>query len=339
MRILLTGATGYLGSWLARTLHQAGHELILPVRRESPALPPPGPRLRLVRGELTEPASWRPWLPGCQALVHAAALVSTWERDPGRFDRVNVAGTLRLIEEAASAGLTRILYVSSFLALDPSPDGRPRSEDHPPSRAEHWNDYERTKFLANRAAIELQDRGLPLVILYPGVLYGPGPLTAGNLVTGLVRDCLRGKLPVMIGDGAPRWSFVHVEDVAQGVRLALERAAPPARCILGGDNRSLREFFLTLEQVSGVRGPRLALPFGAARQVGRLEELLAWATGRRPRTTRGAIEIFRHHWSFDSSLAVRELGYAFRPLREGLRQTVDWLRQEGLVPPGPEARS
>lgn len=330
MRILLTGASGFFGSHILRQLLESkGCEIAALVRPGRKSALPADKRVISITGDITDPPSLRRALKGCCAVVHAAARVSTWARDRGEFDRVNVDGALGLLRSAGEAGVNKIIYVSSFLALGSS-RGVPLDENGPHGRDFHFNDYERTKYRANLEVRELARQGLPVVTLYPAVMYGPGPFTAGNLVSNLALDHLRGRLPARIGHGNQRWCFVHVEDAARGVKQALELATPGARYILGGSNASLNEFFDALATVSGKPAPRLALPFGLARAVGAGEEILAALTGRMPQLTRGVVDIFRRDWEFDSSLAARELGYSARPLREGLEQTVRWLRTEIL---------
>ncbi len=326
MRILLTGANGFFGSHiLHQLLENTGHEIAALTRPGRESSLPADKRVIPVTGDITDPSSLRNALKSCGAVVHAAAKVSTWARDRSEFDRVNVDGALGLLRTAGEAGVEKIIYVSSFLALGSS-RGVPLDESGPHERDFHFNDYERTKYRANLEVRELARQGLPVVTLYPVVMYGPGPLTAGNLVSNLVLDHLRGRLPARIGHGRQRWCFVHVEDVARGVKLALELAAPGACYILGGQNASLNEFFSALATASGKPAPRLAMPFGLANMVGAGEEILATLTGRMPQLTRGVVDIFRRDWEFDSSLAARELGYTARPLREGLEQTVRWLQ-------------
>jgi NAD+-dependent farnesol dehydrogenase len=337
MRVLVTGATGFFGSRLVRRLlEHTDHELVLLTRPGREAVLPVHERVRPAPGDLTDRASLERAARGCEAVIHTAALVSTWSRRRSDFDRVNVQGALDTFEAAARAGARKILYVSSFLALGHS-DGPPLGEDDCHERPEHYNDYERTKYLANRLALRLARSGLPLVTLYPAVMYGPGPLTAGNLVVNLLRDYLLRHLPARLGDGSQRWNFVFVEDVARGVELALEKAGPGSRYILGGENASLAEFFRLTEELTGIPQPRLALPFPLARATGAVEEALAFLFGRTPRTTRGAIDIFRRNWVFDSSRAEKELGYRALGLREGLVRTIDWLKtevlKEGRTPP------
>ncbi|MBW7997946.1 MAG: NAD-dependent epimerase/dehydratase family protein [Candidatus Glassbacteria bacterium] len=332
MRIFLTGANGFFGSRLADQLSRdSGHELVLLVRGGRSANAPSGANVRVVTGDLTEPGSYAAELAGCDAVVHTAAAVSTWARDKSVFERVNVRGTLDLIEKATAGGVGKIIYVSSFLALPPSPAGAVLDESVQLERDTHYNDYELTKYRANLEVSRLIRDGAPVVVLYPTVMYGPGPLTAGNLVVNMVIDHLLGRLPARLGDGTQTWNFAYVDDVVRGAVRALEAGRPGDRFILGGENVTLNEFFEIVHRVTGKAPPRIALPWPVARMAGAAEELLAWLTGRIPRTTRGVIDIFRLNWAYDSAHARDELGYAPLSLQDGMKRTVAWLRSEGLA--------
>jgi len=332
MKIFLTGATGFFGSCLARVLlEQTDHELVLLARPGRESSLPQDRRVTAATGDLTDPESLKRGVTACDAVIHAAALVATWLRDRRTFDRVNVEGTLNILRAARDAGASRVIYVSSFLALGHS-EGRPLAESDNHERTTHYNDYERTKYLANLKAQEFaRSTGLPLVILYPTVMYGPGPLTAGNLVSGMVIEFMKKRLKARPGNGKARWNFVFVQDVVRGVVSALEKAAPGERYILGGENASLALFFETLERVTGVPQPRFSVPWPIVRLTGATEEILAFLTGRVPQTTRGVVNIFSKNWIFDSKAAEKKLGYSSFSLEDGLRRTVDWIRAEGLA--------
>jgi farnesol dehydrogenase len=327
VRVLLTGSTGFLGKHVAHALAGAGHELRL-LARESSNLDglPAG---EIVRGDVTDRESLRRAAEGCGAICHLAALVKTWVPDPSRFDAVNVQG-LRHVLEAARDGGARLVYTSSFIAIGPAgPQPADESRIHP---GDHYrNDYERTKAQADTLARAAAAAGQDVVMLYPGVIYGPGELTEGNIVVKLVMDHARGRMPAILGPGDRLWSYAYVDDVAQGHRAALERGRAGERYFLAGDNVDMNGFFATLQEASGLRPPRWHLPYAAASAMGRV--LLGWAelTGHPPQLTHREVAIFREHWAYSSAKAERELGYRSRPLREGLRQTVDWLRAQGLV--------
>jgi farnesol dehydrogenase len=193
------------------------------------------------------------------------------------------------------------------------------------------NAYERTKARADGLAREAAAGGEDVVMLYPGVVYGPGEMTDGNLVVKMVADHLRGRFPGLIGPGDRLWSYAFVEDVAEGHALALERGGRGERYFLGGENVSLNGFFALLQEVAGVPPPRRHIPYGVASLLGHGLVLWAELTGHPPLLTHEVVNVFREHWAYSSAKAERELGYRPTPLREGLRRTVDWLRAQGVA--------
>jgi farnesol dehydrogenase len=323
MNILVTGATGYVGSRVAARLAEGGHAVRVLARPGREAGAPPG--CRVVVGELRDPAALRRALQGCEALVHMAALVRRWCRDPREFDRVNVEGLSWALRAAAECGVRRIVYTSSIVALGPT-DGTVRDETSERTDFAFHTDYERSKWVADRLVREKAAGGLPVVSVYPGVIYGPGAATEGNHLGPSLAGFLSGRLPPRLGRGDLRICYAFIEDVAEGHRLALERGVPGARYILGGENATQDEMFALLEEITGRRGPRRAVPYWVAEGLGSVLELVARLTGVPPRVTRGAVATFRHEWAFSSERAVRDLGYRITPLRDGLRRTLEALR-------------
>lgn len=328
MKVLVSGVTGFLGGRVATLLAGAGHEVRGFVRDPSRWGDRPD-GAEVARGDVTDAAAYAEAARGCDVVVHGAALVKAWARDPGEFDRVNVGGLAHAAEAARGAG-ARLLHVSSFFALGPT-DGRIFDEETPRASQDFHNDYERTKTLADRLARSLQADGLPLVRLYPGVVYGPGNLTSGNHVVGLLLDHARGKIPGILGRGDGLQCFAYVEDVAEGVVRAVERAEPGSAYILGGDNRSTVDLFRAFQAATGIRPPRLRIPYAAAEAVGWVERRLAELTGREPTITDQVARIYRREWAYSSERAVRELGYRVTHLEEGVARTVAWLREVGRL--------
>jgi NAD+-dependent farnesol dehydrogenase len=327
MKVLLTGGTGFLGKNVARALVARGHEVRLLAREGSNLTGLPAGDI--VRGDVCDAASLRRAAEGCQAILHMAALVKMWVPEREVFDRVNVEG-LRAALAASEAVGARLVYTSSFMAMGPT-GAQPADESQVHPGHSFRNDYERTKAHADVVAREAAAAGRDVVLLYPGVVYGPGDRTAGNIVVNMIADHLRGRFPGIIGPGDRLWSYAFVEDVAAGHVDALETGRAGERYLLAGENVSMNDFFRLLAEASGVPAPRLHIPYAAAGALGWM--LYAWAelTGMEPLLTHEVVGVFRKHWSYTSAKAQRDLGYHTTPLRDGLRRTLDWLRSDAAA--------
>jgi len=326
VKVLVTGVTGFLGGRVADRLARAGHSVRGFVR--DPARWHERPESsEIAVGDVTDPAAFAQAAEGCDTIVHAAALVKMWVRDRRQFDRVNVEG-LRHAIDAARSHDARLVYISSFIALGPT-DGRVFDEQSPRESTVFCNDYERTKWIADQLARKLVPGGIDLVRLYPGVIFGPGALTAGNHVVQLLLQHARGKLPGMLGSGTERQCFSYVDDVAAGVVLATEKAAPGTGYILGGENRNAVELFRSFQRASDVAPPRRRIPFAVAGLIGKLQRWRAELLGTEPELTDEVVRIYRREWAYSSAKATRELGYRITPFDGAVAQTVAWLRDRG----------
>ncbi len=229
MRIFLTGSTGFLGQELLKTLHSRDHQLTALVRSPAKASAFPS-AIRIVKGAIEDPAGYREALAGQDVFLHVAALVKMWVRDRKQFDLVNVESLENAVRASTSAGIPKFVYASSFMALGPS-DGPPLTEADA-RRADHFhNDYERTKYLGDLSARKLLAEGHPLYVLYPGVIYGPGHLTDGNIVAKSLIPFLNGKMP--FGLALKEWSYSYVQDVVSGFIKVIEEQPASRRYILG----------------------------------------------------------------------------------------------------------
>jgi farnesol dehydrogenase len=374
VKTLVTGATGFLGRRLVAELAPR-HSLRVLVRPRGTAGGAAGrggfpAGVEVVAGDVADAASVREAMAGCEAVVHAAALVKILA-PAAEFDRINVGGLENVLAAAGAAGGAegvkgvKVVYVSTFMALGPSERGpggvldesaAPAGQARPDAGASAgrdgggnrggdggaggdradggegrvWiNSYERTKTLGDRLARRAIAAGQNVVVVYPGVIYGPGEMTEGNLVVRHLLDLLHRRLPALLGSPERRWCHVFVDDVARGVGLALERARPGARYVLGGENTRLGDFYRLVEELSGVPVPRRRLPDGLAKAIGAAQKGWARLRGTTPALTPDLVEVYRHDWAYSSARAAAQLGYAYRPLREGLAATLAWLRETG----------
>lgn len=303
MRVLVTGGSGYLGSAIVRALVRHGHEPIVFARRASAA----GLPGRAVDGDVRDRHAILAGAQGVDAIIHAAALVSLWQRSPSIFDEINVGGLESTLEVARTSGIRRVIYTSSFLALPPAGA----------ATVLRANDYQRTKVRAREVAQAAVARGDPIVTMVPGVLYGPGPSNEANLVGRLIDDHRRGRLPGIVGSDRC-WSYAYVDDVADAHVQAMVRPLTATEYVLGGVNAPQMRLFEIWRELTGAPLPR-RIPFAAASALGWMEECRATLTRRPPIITRGAVQIFRHDWTLDSSRSVEKLSYRIRPLESGLK--------------------
>ena len=306
MKVLVTGGTGYLGRAIVRALERSGHEPIAFARRAGSAGLPGS----AIDGDVRDRAAVERAVAGVDAVCHSAALVSLWRPRREDFDDVNVRGLEHVLDACASQGVRQIVYTSSFLALPPAGATSPIAA----------NDYQRTKVHGRAVALAAASRGLPIVMLYPGVVYGPGLETEGNLIGRLVRDHLKGQLPGIVG-ASRVWSYAYVDDVASAHVRALEVGRAGEELVLGGENAPQMRVFEIVRELTGRPLPR-RIPHPAAAAIGLLEEMRAFLTGRPPLITRGAAAIFRHDWPLESGASGSRLGYRSRPLADGLRDIV-----------------
>jgi NAD+-dependent farnesol dehydrogenase len=306
MKVLVTGGTGYLGRAVVRALSAAGHDVVLYGRTASAS----GLPAAAVDGDIRDTAGVVGAATGCDAILHGAALVATWLRRSRDFDDVNVGGLRVVLEAAARHRIGRVIYTSSFLALPPAGlDAAPK-----------WNDYQRTKAAADLVAEAAVRRGAPLIRLYPGVIYGPGTATEGNLVGRMVAQHLAGTLPGVIG--ADRiWSFTFVEDVAEAHVAALRAGTPGARYLLGGEDAPQMRVFDIVRRLTGRERPR-RIPGWLASPAALADELTAAWFGRTPLLTTGTLEILLRDWPLGHALASEELGYRVTPLEDGVARLV-----------------
>jgi nucleoside-diphosphate-sugar epimerase len=309
MHVLVTGGSGYLGQAIVRALVKRGHEAVV-FARHATSSGLPG---RLIDGDIRDREAVRRAAEGVDGIIHSAALVSLWQPNPASFDEINVGGLESVLEAAKSLGTPRVVYTSSFLALPPAGANDPLSA----------NDYQRTKAKALAVARAAQASGQPVVILVPGVIYGPGVATEANLIGRLVADHRSGRLPGIVGADRA-WSYAYVDDVADAHVNALWRTLSRGEYVIGGVNAPQMRVFEIVREHTGASLPR-RIPFPVASAIAWIEEQRAALTGRPPLITRGTVKIFRYEWRLDSSRSVEELNYRIRPLESGVKAMLSSL--------------
>jgi NAD+-dependent farnesol dehydrogenase len=318
VRVFLTGSTGYLGGELLRQLTADGHEIRALARFPRDLVP--SRQLEICIGDLSDGNRLAEQMHGCQVVFHSAATVASWLKDEQEFYRTNHQGLLNIMAAFEKAGARTLVYTSSFFALG-SAELPGLTEDCGQSEL-RLHPYQHSKLLARQEARKARAGGFPIVILYPGVIYGPGRTTQGNLVARLIADFMVGKVPGLLGSGRQVWSYAYIEDVARGHLCAVERAASGGEFVLGGDNVKLEDFFLTLARLVARRALRLHIPAPIAALAAAIELCVARFQGRMPQMTPATARMMCDSWACDSTKARRELGYRIRPLEEGLRETL-----------------
>lgn len=326
-RVLVTGATGFVGSHVVSKLLERGERVRVLVRPQSSLKNLEGLFVETVRGDLTDPESVRAVMAGCRRVFHVAADYRLWARDPSELYRSNVQGTRNVLEAARQAGVERMVYTSTVGALAVSCNGHPADERTPVRLTDMIGHYKRSKFLAEAEAVAAAKQGLPVVIVNPSTPVGSRdikPTPTGQMIV----DFLRGRMPAYVDTGL---NLIDVEDVAEGHLLAMEKGIPGERYILGHRNLTLREILEALSRISGRPAPTVRLPHVIALGVAAVSTLAAQVTRRPPLVSWESVRISRKKMFFDSSKAVRDLGLPQASVEEALEKAVRWFRDQRYV--------
>jgi dihydroflavonol-4-reductase len=320
MKILITGGTGFIGKALLRRLRETRHKLYCLAREGSKVEPLIEAHAAVIRGDVTDRQSLIEGMKGCDWAVNLANFYEFWAADRGNYRRVNVDGTVNVMEAAIATGISKIVHVSTAAVFDPAE--RPVTES---SRlgAPCPTTYVGSKREGERRVWALYGKGnLPLVVIYPSAVLGSNdPKASGRYI----RSMIRGKMPAQVMTKTS-FSFVHVDDVAKAILKALEKEDNIGeRYIVSAENRTWGEINWMIGEISGARLPRLTLPDWMAVANARLFTALARLTGRPPLWDMAVdqIELMRQGYQIDGSKAERELGFTYRPVREAIRDAIE----------------
>jgi len=328
MTTLVTGATGFVGSHVARQLLAAGHHVRVLVRRSSNQRALKGLAVERIEGDLLDSVSLERAVRGVHSVFHAAADYRLWTRNPQEIYAANVDGTRRLFEAASQAGVHGIVYTSTVATIAvPSHGDTLPNEETRATLDQMIGHYKRSKFLAELEAFKAAAAGVPVVVVNPTAPVGPGdwkPTPTGRIIV----DFLNGKMPAYVDTGL---NVVGVEDVAAGHLLAAERGRIGERYILGGRNMTLKEILGTLALIAGRRAPRVRLPHAVALAAGYADEFVARITGREPHIPVEGVKMARHRMFVESDKAARELGYKPAAAELALASAVRWYEENSYI--------
>lgn len=320
---LITGATGFVGSAVARVLLERGHKLRLFVRHTSDRSNVADLPVEFAVGDLSDQASMEAALEGVSYLFHVAADYRLWVPDPDAMMRANVEGTRQLMLAAKKAGVKRVVYCSSVAALATARNGVPATESSPVTEDQIVGAYKRSKYRAEQEVLRLvREEGLPAVIVNPSTPVGPRdikPTPTGQMIL----DAATGRMPAYVETGL---NIVHVDDVAEGHVLAFERGTIGEKYILGGENIMLGDLFGMVAEIVHRKPPRIQLKQSWLYPVACVSELLARSCGIEPRVTREMLVMSKKLMFFSSEKAERELGYRPRAARQALTDAIAWFK-------------
>lgn len=328
MSTLVTGATGFVGSHVARQLVNAGHSVRVLVRGNSNFQLLEGLDVERVEGDLRDGESLDRAMRGVRLAFHVAADYRLWARNPSEIYQSNVEGTKRLFEAAARAGVERVVYTSTVATIAvPSETENLPNEATRATLDQMIGHYKRSKFLAELEAEKAVAAGVPVVIVNPTTPVGPGdwkPTPTGRIVV----DFLNGKMPAYVDTGL---NVADVEDVAAGHLLAAANGRIGERYILGGRNMTLKQILDALAKITGRPAPRVRIPHAVALAAGYVDEWISRLTGRDPQIPVEGVKMSRHRMFVQSDKAERELGYKPQPVEPALERAVRWYETFGYV--------
>ena len=328
MRAFVTGATGFVGSHVARELAEQGAELRLLTRKSSRTENIEGLKAELITGDLADAASLKRGMQSCDYVFHVAADYRLWVRDPRAMYRANVEGTRAIMQAAQECGVRRVIYTSTVATMGFTANGQPCEEQSPVSLAEMIGHYKRSKFMAEQAVLQAARSGARVVLVNPTTPIGERdikPTPTGRIIV----DFLNRKFPAYVDTGL---NLVDVREVARAHVAAIERARPGERYILGGENLTLKQILDKLAAITGLPSPTMKVPHAVALGFAACDQFFTGTLrSKEPRATVDAVRMGRKKMFASSAKAERELGLRIIPVEDALRRAVDWFRTHGYA--------
>ena len=328
MTALVTGASGFVGSAVVRALLDRGETVRTFVRSSSDRRNLEDLKVGIEVGDLRDRASLDRAVKGCDTVFHVAADYRLWVPQPDEMFSANVDGTRNVMEAAGNAGVRRIVYTSSVATLGLSQGDGPANEQTPVRQGDIISPYKQSKYAAEALVKKMvAEQGLPAVIVHPSTPIGPRdvkPTPTGKIVV----EAAKGRMPAFVDTGL---NVVHVDDVADGHLLAMERGTIGGQYILGAENLTLAEILGTVAEIVNGPAPKWKLPHDVVMPIAFLAELWARLTGREPFVTRDGVRLARKRMFFSSDHAIQALGYKPRPAKAAIADAVTWFNQHGYI--------
>lgn len=331
-RVLVTGATGFIGTTLLAKLVRAGYQVRALTRRGPGALPPgfavgaiQPDNIEWVSGDILDAPSVHAAMRGCRHVFHLAAYAKNWAPRLATFDEYNVGGLKNVLDAARHAEVERIVWTSTMVVFGPTARGEVADESRPRPAIACFTEYEASKVRAEAEATAAIAAGSPLVVVNPSRVYGPGHMTEGNSMARLIDDYDRGRLPILLNAGVNVANYGFIDDIAEGHLLAMRHGRIGERYLLGGENVSLKQLFRLINELTGRRHWQIPIFRPGALLFAYGQQKRAEWFGVYPTITPGWVRTFLVDWCFSCAKAERELGYRPTPFRDGLARTLEWL--------------
>ncbi|HVX48790.1 MAG TPA: NAD-dependent epimerase/dehydratase family protein [Chitinophagaceae bacterium] len=324
MQILVTGATGFIGSKLCMALAGSGNKVHALCRNVNSSLLPVHKNIHPYRGDLLDKRSLSEAMQGCRHVYHTAALAKMWVRKKTEFHHINVTGTKNVMETAIECNVEKLVHTSTCGVWGPVLKHPVTEED--PRITGFPIDYERTKYLAELEVNAAVKKGLRAVIVNPSRVYGEGPVTEGNIVGRMVQAYLQGRWHVNPAKGLQVSNYAYVNDVVQGHIAAMQKGVAGHRYILGGEDISFNHFFFMLQKVSGIHRMLFKVPQQYIQAYSYFEAFKTAVTGLPPVLLPAVAERLKYNQRYSSAKAIQQLDYTITPFANAFKKTVQYLQ-------------
>lgn len=323
MKIMITGATGFIGNKLVKSLISKGHDINALCRPSSDITGLAGTGVKIYLGDITNRNNIEECMSGCRQVYHLAALAKNWTRKSSDYYEHNTNAVKNILDSALNLDIEKVLFMSTSITFGPSSSVAVNEESlrfKIPLTV-----YEDSKIKAEKIVTEFADKGLNVVTVNPTRLFGPGLITEGNSVSKMIQMYLKGNFRFLPGNGNAIGNYAYIEDLVDGCINAMKKGRSGEKYILGGKNISYNKFFSILSELSGVVRIMFPLPVSASMLFGYFELMRAKAFNHHPLITPGWVKTFTCDWKFSSMKAINEIDYKITPFKEALLKTLEWI--------------